>query len=85
VEPASIIAHLAAQRLLDRSVDEDVLDDRVLGSRLDDLGVRRRPHFGVDVLAIGGNQAANWWWLKMNWRDGETGRLRLFDDRWLGG
>jgi hypothetical protein len=50
VEPASVIAGRAAQRLLDGGVDEDALDDRVLGGCLDDLRVRRRPHFGVDVL-----------------------------------
>ena len=38
VEPASIIAGLAAQRLLDGGVDEDALDDRVLGGRLDGIG-----------------------------------------------
>ncbi len=43
VQPAAVVAGLAAERLLDRRVDEDALDDRVLGGRLDDLGMRRRP------------------------------------------
>jgi hypothetical protein len=55
VKPASIIAGLAVQRLLDGGVDEDALDHRVPGGRLYDLRMRRRPQLGIDVLAVGGD------------------------------
>src|SRR3974390_2021995 len=42
-EPCAVGAGVAAQRLLDRRVDEDALDVRTLGRRLDDGGMRRRP------------------------------------------
>src|ERR1700760_3003724 len=45
-EPAAIALGFAAQRLLDRRIDEDALDPRLLRGVLDDGEMRRRP----DVL-----------------------------------
>src|SRR5690349_24984632 len=49
VEPGAIVTGLAAERLLDRRIDEDALDLGLLGSRLDQRRVRRRPDPGIDI------------------------------------
>src|SRR5262245_21649562 len=48
-EPGAISAGLAAQCLLDRGIDQDANDRRILRSGADELGVRRGPHFRIDV------------------------------------
>ena len=41
-----------AQCFLDRGIDEDALHGRILGGGADELGVRGRPDFGIDVEPI---------------------------------
>src|SRR5262249_57946160 len=48
-EPAPVVAGVAAQRFLDRRIDEDTGDFRILRRRPDDRRVRRRPHLRVDI------------------------------------
>jgi hypothetical protein len=49
------LARFPAQGLFDRRVDEDARDFRILRRGLDQRKVRRRPHLGVDVLSVLGN------------------------------
>src|ERR1700677_4675994 len=51
-EPAAIRTGLAAQRLLDRRIDENALNVRVFGRGANELGARVRPNLGIDVETI---------------------------------
>ena len=54
LEPGAVRARLAAQRHLDRRVDEDALHLGVRGGRLDHVEMARRPQFRIDVApAVG--------------------------------
>src|SRR5215471_14051831 len=55
VQPMAVAAGVAAQRLLDRGIDEDAGDLRVLRRGPDQRHVRRRPYLRVDVPAVFGH------------------------------
>ena len=48
-----ISSNLAAQRLLDRGIDQDADDNRILCSRSDERRVHVGPHFRINVAQIG--------------------------------
>src|SRR5262245_36491926 len=48
-KPSAISAGLAAECLLDRGIDQDADDRRILRSDVDQFGVRRGPHVPIDV------------------------------------
>ena len=52
-KPCAISSGLAAQRLLDRGIDEDAGDRQILCSNADELGMRMGPHFRINVEQVG--------------------------------
>ena len=56
VKPAVIRSGLAAQRLLDRGIDEDADDHRIPGSRSDERSMSSRPLFRINIAQIGRDQ-----------------------------
>ena len=52
VKPGALSSGLAAQRLLDRGIDQDADDHRILCSRSDERGVSVGPHFRIDVAQV---------------------------------
>jgi hypothetical protein len=52
-KPGAISSSLAAQRLLDCSIDQDAGDGRILRSGADELGMLMSPHFQIDIEHIG--------------------------------
>src|SRR6202012_4275636 len=53
VEPGAVGSSLAAQRLLDRGIDQDADDRRILRSRSDKRGMPGGPHISIDVARTG--------------------------------
>src|SRR5437879_8858106 len=51
-QPGTVGPRLAAQSLLDRRVDQDALDLRLLGRGFDDGAMGRRPHRGDDIAPV---------------------------------
>ena len=54
-EPRAVVSRLAAERLLDGGVHEHAGHARIRRRGLDQRRVRRRPHLGIDVLAVRGD------------------------------
>src|SRR5262249_62359555 len=52
-KPGAISSGLAAQRLLDRGIDQDAGDRWILRSGADEIGMPMGPHFRIDVEQIG--------------------------------
>ncbi len=55
VQPRAVAGDVAAQRLLDRRIDQHALDLRVLRGGLVERDVRRRPDLRIDVLPVVGD------------------------------
>src|SRR5262249_34803358 len=52
-KPGAISSGVAAQRLLDRGIDQDAGDHWILRSGVNEFDVRMGPHFQIDVELIG--------------------------------
>src|SRR5689334_6147186 len=53
LQPIAIRAGLAAQRLLDRGIDEDAGHRRILGGGANERRIGRRPDLRIDIEQIG--------------------------------
>src|SRR5215471_687734 len=56
VKPGVISSGLAAQRLLDRGIDQDADDHRILRSRSDERSMSLGPQFRINIAEIGRDQ-----------------------------
>src|SRR5262249_43176963 len=52
LQPRAIVAGVATERLLDRRIDEDAFDLWILGGRLDERRMLRRPDRWIDVALV---------------------------------